>query len=709
MAGDPVTYEQMRDLLREQAGIIKGSGGASAASSGGGGGAALGGAIDRTVGGLGALATGTANTKDVINATADVLGKFGVAGQATGKMVSTFGGAVVDVNNTLKETGKYGVNFGQNLGEANKAVIQAQYTMPEFQEMIRSSGKSLAGVAGGQNESAKQFLNLAKEMQGTTVAQDLKAAGMSSQELNDVLLLTSKNSGRINMQDTKAREEAIGAALKMADEMNKVADLTGKSRKEQMAEIERVQARADVEAATLQKMKTDPEFANRMKAATNAMSEFGPGVQDLVAEMATGGARSKEALETLAGLGPAGAALEEYAKAVESGDATRIEAAKKAAVAATRAEVSSDQYLETAKITQGKILGQADVIHAQMQSQLNIAAEQKELAAAGKEATAEAAAASLAAKAEARERGIKTDVTGKPVIDEKTGKPKVDEGAVIGRTINQMENLGKVAGGTMANGFNKLNTEIGNTVNTTFPQFDAKLKEMSKNPEALTGAAQGAVKDVAAKAGVKSVSPEASKRAADLVKSGPDASIPKQATGSKDVFGDWFGKDWGAGGLSMLHGKEAVVPEGKIGEFFNDMTKNMPKPEKMASGLNEKMTAMISGIQSSTASAPPDFTKMAAEMGKNIQTSFSSMTTNMPQLMSETFSKATAPMQREIEPDMFERAPAAQGDVMNDVVKLLEMLNKQMGELISHTSDVAELSGKQVRATRGLSNNRLAV
>ena len=45
---------------------------------------------------------------------------------------------------------------------------------------------------------------------------------------------------------------------------------------------------------------------------------------------------------------------------------------------------------------------------------------------------------------------------------------------------------------------------------------------------------------------------------------------------------------------------------------------------------------------------------------------------------------------------------------LKDVTSLLDQLNKQMGELISHTENIADNSGKQVRVTKGLSNNKFA-
>ena len=549
--------QENNDLLRQQQ--SRGGGG-----GGGGDGTATkqgfwSAAFDKGAAGVSKLAAGTATTSDVLGVTTGVISKLGGVGEKSAMVLQDLGAGAINVNNTLKDTGKFGVTFGQNLGEANLAIKSAQLTLPEFQSMIQQSGKSLAGLSGGQNESAKTFLKLSSEMQGLTVAQDLKAAGMSSQELNDVLLLTSKNSFKVNMDDANSRKEAILAATSMANEMNKVADLTGKSRKQQEDEIKRIQDRADVEAAVLLAQKSDPNFGKNMDAATQAMSRFGPKVQELLAEEATGGARSDDALNTKAALGPAAEAIRAYGKALESGDKDLIAEAKKKAEIAVAERVNSEEFLKTAKVTQGNTLNMGSLVHDSFTYQKNIAAEQEELAKQGKEATKEAAEASLAAKNQARTQGLTTDP--------KTGKPIVDEGAVVGRTINQIDNLGKVVGGSMAIGFNKLNTELGHTIATQLPNFNAKLKSLG-TPEALNKAAGGVVSegvDSAASAlGVRKIPTDANTR--DLLNKGPISLRKNEETPAA-------GSDAAPGAPSSNTNNNGILNEFK--DFFSQLNTKM--------------------------------------------------------------------------------------------------------------------------------------
>ena len=468
-------------------------------------------ATDKATAGAAKLAAGTATTSDVLGAATGVIGKFGIVGEKSAAVLQNLGEGAINVNKTLNDTGKFGVTFGQNLGEANLAIKGAQLTLPEFQSLIQQNGKSLAGLTGGQNDSAKTFLKLSTEMQGTGLAQELKAAGMSSLELNEALLTVSKSSGPINMQDVNSRKQLIASALQLSDEMNKTAELSGKSRKQQEAEIDAINNRADVEAATLAAMKVDPEFGNRMTSATESMSKFGPKFQELLAEEATGGARSEDALNTKAAMGEAGEAIAAYGKAVKSGIPEEIAAAKERAERAIAAKLADENFNKTIAITQGNVLNGAAIVKDSVTFTKNIMAEQAKYARenSGKQIDEYTAMKRLEERGELRTTG-------------KTPEGKTDEGALVGRTINQIDNLGKVVGGTMATGFNKLNTELGHTIATQLPGFNAKLKAMG-TPDALNKAAGDEIDKItngAAKlAGVRQIAKDANTK--DMLSKGP--------------------------------------------------------------------------------------------------------------------------------------------------------------------------------------------
>jgi hypothetical protein len=72
------------------------------------------------------------------------------------------------------------------------------------------------------------------------------------------------------------------------------------------------------------------------------------------------------------------------------------------------------------------------------------------------------------------------------------------------------------------------------------------------------------------------------KTVGEVLLSRPITETPRGGShldGTKSSFGDWFGKDFGADGMmAKLHGPEAVVPQGKVGEFISDMMSKLPKP-----------------------------------------------------------------------------------------------------------------------------------
>ena len=688
MPVDDQLLEEMRGMRRDIAAMSgrSPSGGNSVSGNTSGILDKMAGGVDSTISGMSKLAGNTATVNDVLGATSSFLGNFGNAGKLAGHSISELGEGVINVNRSLNETGKYGVTFGQNLGEANLAVKNAQLTIPEFTAQIQQNGKAMAGFAGGQNASAKAFLGVLAEIQQTPAAQNFKAMGMTQVEFADALAMTSQSMVGQDLSTKEAHDKAIASTLKYVGELNAIAELTGRSRKDQEAATKKVMESAEIEAAMLLKMKVDPEFGNRMKDATTAMGAFGPGVQQLLKEEATGGARSEAALKMKATLGPAADALKAYSDAVNSGNAEEIKRTKQAAEIALIQRGQDENLLKRTTLMGNKTLADGEFITNNFELQKNIAAEKVKLEKEGYQGDLNAMAQQrILEKMRLEQDGKKLE------YDAKTGKVKevVNEGAVVGRGINQVENMGKVAGGVVAEGFNKLNTQMGQTVTERFPEFNNKLKELStlsgmKGQTGLLGKNVG--EELLNRTGT---TPAAPNESADAKVKERNAKRLNGSPGIPDFLnGGDFNKmfeNFGKETTIDVHGEEAIVRKDQMGQIMSKMQNQM-------SGIGgmPNMNNIAQQIQSQIG---PELNSML----NNIKTKVSSATTDSQGFQAPKPTTTPQP------------APLSGGSAsINDLKDQLIQLNKGIMQLISYSAETVNLNEKQVRAIKGSSNNRYA-
>jgi hypothetical protein len=220
------------------------------------------------------------------------------------------------------------------------------------------------------------------------------------------------------------------------------------------------------------------------------MTKFGPKIEELLAEEATlGGARSEDALNTKAAMGSAAAAISDYGKAIKGGNAVEIAAAKERAERAIVTRLADESFNKTVAVTQGNVLNMGAIVTGSSET-----TKSKK----GIEIDEYAAMKMLEKEGKLRTQGL-------------TPEGAANQGAIVGRTINQIDNLGKVAGGVMAQGFNKLNTELGQTIGTSLPALNAKLRQMG-TPEGLkttvSSGASNMVAGLASKLGAKVIRKE---------------------------------------------------------------------------------------------------------------------------------------------------------------------------------------------------------
>ena len=251
------------------------------------------GSIDTLTGFFGKLLTGTVGTTDALDMASGALRKFGTIGGAAADIFNQLGKSAIAVNETLKETGRYGVTFGNDLGQYNKAVLDAHLTLDDFRDIVADNSTSMAGLQSTMDKSAKGYLSILSDVTTSDIGRDLRAAGMSARELAEITQLSMSRKRLDDIKDVNARDKLIESALRMATEFDFVSDLTGKSRKQLLEDQRKITESTEIKSAILQ---MGPEFKESFDQAASGLS---PVVQRVLAERATGGVRTEEGLSLI--------------------------------------------------------------------------------------------------------------------------------------------------------------------------------------------------------------------------------------------------------------------------------------------------------------------------------------------------------------------------------------------------------------------------
>jgi hypothetical protein len=621
----------------------------------------------------GRFAQGGATFTTVIEDVTKVMGAFGPVGQMLGSITGAVATNLVQMNQNLMASSKFGMGFSQNLGAFTEELAKAGIGQKQWVDMLQNNSKYIGGSALNAKASADAFLVASQALMTEGTVVNARLAGIDLSEFQDELLV-STNMLKFNSISSTATQELLKrSVVETVIEIDNMSRITGKSRQEIQKGVDATMKSNTMQLAMLA---MGGEELARYKKSAVTFNQFGTDIGNVFAEVSAnkGNVVSKAGTETMAAINMiAPEAAKALIAASKEGNAER-RAQLELEFRYRMAEATNDQNKMQSMVALAEKgdPGVKQAVSAIVQSNQILAADKARIEYGG--GTREGFLASAAADRAQKNKELdplNNPTAGNQVsvgLNAAEAATKTISAAVAGQAKTMLEGAGQkmvdanlkdtyvkafsVKEVSSENVKNLINGAVGNTAVSTKPgtnplssTLSEKLKINSSSTEPLH--VTGTVRI--------------------------DPTAPPQAAGSKDTFGSWFGKDWGAGGLSILHGKEAVVPEGKMVEFINDMVAQAP--------------GMLSGLQGSLRNSVAENNPTAA-LERAMQQFSSSV--NIPSTLSPANSST-----------------AINGSIMetkttSDLLTSIEKLNTKMDKLITAVEDSGNANVKAVKSRGNL-------
>jgi hypothetical protein len=590
--------------------------------------------------------------------------------------------------------------------------------MDEDKAEMEKLSPSIAGLGGTVDQGAKAFNKFSGEFMSTDFAEQLTKMGYTTKDLNDVMAANMANRRFTDLTDNQQRAKAIEATAALAREMDETAKLTGITRQEQMADLRQRSENGKVQAAIqLEMIRGGKDVEQNYNTMTKRLDGLGKGVKDLADEMFTGGVRTEEGAAKMAALGPAGIELEKAvmaskkAKTDEEKEAARAQMER--AKAAVNERMKSEEFLSAVMVAGGRVGPAMQKMYEENKLRAGTTATENKTG----QTTAQAMSTNQAA-----------------AVNQQQGrneKGAADEGAKTTELYIQLMNRRRDIDSMVAKGANMVNdalVKIPATANMIDRALGATRSNIpnaqGENVQFAQGGIPGALNRVAIGFGTNTPTPTGTPqnpntppvnpnigndggknpvnvivdglkdgillaatswfngntgnvKIADFLgvntSDGYKALFPPREGGSKAASGNWF-ENFGSGTPMTLHGSEAVVPKGKLGEFLKDMSKDM------MGGMDVSNLAPPGGTGLNQKEIETELTKMMGTM--DLSSNQKSGKMNMEQM--DGMMKSMKSMSPEMLLQMIQQGSGQQADMAKKIYG--DITSRQEGKLRTASS-----------------------
>ena len=186
-----------------------------------------------------------------------------------------------------------GVNFGGSLTDLRMASSNAYVTLEQFGNILKTNSKTLAMMGGSANDGAMAFAAMSNSLISSTAGSKLMSLGYTTEEVNNGMLNYIAITGGRTKAELANSEKVTAASALYMEELDKLTQFTGISRKE----LEEEQKKAAAQAAFQRKMQSlgeeerqklqaayDAAAASKVAGATDAVMSAALGMPPLTKE-----------------------------------------------------------------------------------------------------------------------------------------------------------------------------------------------------------------------------------------------------------------------------------------------------------------------------------------------------------------------------------------------------------------------------------------
>ncbi len=190
----------------------------------------------------------------------------------------------LDVNiETFRQLSQTGANFGQSIVELRTAAADAALPLDDFASLVANNSANLAALFGTTTRGAKEIAMLGRTVREQGIER-LAPLGFTVDEINETLLLNLDSQRRTGVLDQLTNAQRRNSAINFAEELDRLAKLTGAQRDELRAQIESQQSNERFQTALQGQTE---ETRRRLQGFAATVGNIAPGLnegfQDLIA------------------------------------------------------------------------------------------------------------------------------------------------------------------------------------------------------------------------------------------------------------------------------------------------------------------------------------------------------------------------------------------------------------------------------------------